>query len=213
MNAVICILLGYLVGTINPSYLLGRLKGVDIRKKGSGNAGGSNALILFGKTAGVLCSLFDIFKAFFVIRLTEALFPDFPLVFPLTVCSVILGHIFPFYYMKFRGGKGLACLGGAILAFDWRVFLILLAVEIAVVFLTDYICFVPTTGSLIFLVVYGIRTHDVPGVLLLAVAAAAIWYRHIVNFKKIKNGTEMKFSYLWRPKEEMDRITGKNDPA
>ena len=37
--------------------------------------------------------------------------------------------------------------------------------------------------------------------------------RHLVNFGKIKNGTEMKFSYLWRPKEEMDRITGKDDPA
>lgn len=111
MNTVVCFLLGYFVGTINPSYFLGRIKGVDIRKKGSGNAGGSNALILFGKTAGVLCSLFDIFKAFLMIRLTEHLFPDFPLAFPLTACAVILGHIFPFY-MKFRGGKGLACLGG-----------------------------------------------------------------------------------------------------
>ena len=209
MNAVTCFLLGYLAGTVNPSYLLGRFKGVDIRKKGSGNAGGSNALILFGKTAGVFCSLFDIFKAFLVIRLAEHLFPDFPLAFPLTACAVILGHIFPFY-MKFRGGKGLACLGGAILAFDWRVFLVLLAVEIAVVFLTDYICFVPTTASLIFLIVYGIRTHDVSGALILLIAAASIWYRHIVNFRKIRNGTEMKFSYLWRPKEEMDRITGGN---
>ena len=82
---VFCALIGYFVGIINPSYLIGRIKGFDIREKGSGNAGGSNALIVFGKIAGVLCSLFDILKAFFAILLCRWLFPD--LVQALAVCG------------------------------------------------------------------------------------------------------------------------------
>lgn len=205
MEWIWCALIGYGVGVINPSYIIGRIKGFDIRKKGSGNAGGSNALIVFGKIAGVLCSLFDILKAFFAIMLCRWLFPGF---FPaLAVCGTfcILGHIFPFY-MRFRGGKGLACLGGMILAFDWRLFLIMLACEVVLALVLDYICVVAPSASVIFTVYYGIVTKDVPGTLVLVLAAAAILGRHVVNLKKILNGTEMHLSYLWHPDEEIDRV-------
>lgn len=204
---VFCALIGYFVGIINPSYLIGRIKGFDIREKGSGNAGGSNALIVFGKIAGVLCSLFDILKAFFAILLCRWLFPD--LVQALAVCGTfcILGHIFPFY-MRFRGGKGLACLGGMILAFDWRLFLIMLGGEVVLALILDYICVVAPSASVIFTVYYGIVTKDVVGVLILLLGVAAICSRHVVNLRKIRAGTEMHLSYLWHPNEEIDRVAG-----
>ena len=77
MEYVYCTLIGYLIGCFNPSFLLGRIKGVDIKKKGSGNAGASNALILFGKLSGIICALLDILKAYLAIKLTEALFENY----------------------------------------------------------------------------------------------------------------------------------------
>ena len=203
MEYLSCALIGYLIGTVSPSYLIAKRKGVDIKKKGSGNAGASNVLILFGKTKGVFCALIDIFKAYFSINLTEYIFPELEGALVITGSACILGHIFP-YYMKFRGGKGLACLGGTVLAYDWRVFVGLLAAELVLVLIVDYICFVPMSASVIFAFTYGFMTKDILGVLLLLGIAAVIIVKHTDNIKRIHNGTEAHFSYLWR-KEERER--------
>ena len=200
------------MGTVNPSYLIAKIKGFDIRKKGSGNAGASNALMIMGKTFGVFCALFDIAKAFFAVFLCERLFPGFFHALAVAGTACIIGHIFPFY-MKFKGGKGLACLGGAALYFDWRIFLALLAAEIVIVLVTDYICFVPTTASVAFLIIYGFIKKDVAGALIFAVAAAVIVIKHVENFKRIKAGTEVRFSYLWRPEDEIERISSAEDKS
>lgn len=205
MKYLICILAGYLTGNLNPSYLIGRLHGCDIRERGSGNAGASNTLILFGELRGGACALFDIFKAVVVIRVMCGLFSEVRYVFPLTAVSCILGHVFPFY-LKFKGGKGLACLGGTILAFDWRVFLILLAVEIVIVLLGKYICFVPMTASVIFSVIYGIMRKDILGALLFLVMAVIICLKHVENVKRILAGKELRISYLWNRSKEAERL-------
>ena len=205
MEFIICLLLGYLAGTVNPAYLLGRHNGVDIRQKGSGNAGASNAIILFGKARGFICAVLDIAKAYLSVCITKSLFPHYSLAFAVTASACILGHIFPFY-LRFKGGKGLACLGGSILAFDWWVFIAMLATEILIVLVTNYLCFVPITASFLFPTIYGFMTKDTIGVVILLIPAFVILYRHVENLKRISEGTEMHFSYLWNPEEEMDRI-------
>ena len=196
MKYVLCILIGYLIGAINPSYIIAKLRGFDIREKGSKNAGASNALILFGKVIGIGCAVFDIAKATFAIWLCGKLFPELTYSFAVTGVACILGHVFPFY-MNFKGGKGLACLGGMILAFDWRVFLVMLAAEIIVAIVTDYICFVPLTASAVFPIVYGIMRRDVWGALITALILPLMLYKHKENLKRIKQKTEMPFSFLW----------------
>lgn len=196
MKYVFCILIGYLIGAINPSYIIAKLRGFDIREKGSKNAGASNALILFGKVLGIGCALFDIAKATFAIWLCGKLFPELTYSFAVTGVACILGHVFPFY-MDFKGGKGLACLGGMILAFDCRVFLIMLAAEIIVAIVTDYICFVPLTASAVFPIVYGIMRQDARGALIISLILPLMIYKHKENLKRIKQKTEMPFSFLW----------------
>ena len=137
MTILCCILIGYLIGTINPAYIIGKLRGIDVRKEGSKNAGASNAFIIFGKVLGIFVVFFDIGKACFAIALTDTLFPTFTWSYALTASACILGHIFPFY-MKFKGGKGLATLGGAVLMFNPRVLLIMLAIAVAIAFATKY---------------------------------------------------------------------------
>ena len=205
MEYLYCSLIGYGIGTFNPSYLIGKNKGFDIRRTGSGNAGASNALILFGKAVGFICAVLDILKAFLAVRLTKKLFPGFQHCFAVTGSACVLGHIFPFY-MGFRGGKGLACLGGIILAYNWKLFLLMLAAELLVALITDYICFVPVTAALALPILYAIIEKDRIGALILGIVTVVVFIKHTENFKRILNGTELHLSFLWRPQAEVNRI-------
>lgn len=205
-----CILLGYLFGSLNLSYLLSKRKGYDIRERGSGNAGASNVIITIGKGAGALVAMVDILKAFIVVRLCLSLFPEFAYAGVIAATSVILGHIFPFY-MGFRGGKGLAALGGSILAIDYRLFFLFLLFALLLAFVTDYICFVPILVSLLFPAIYGYIMHDINFTLILYVATVFIWWKHLENLQRIRNGKELRFSFLWNRAAEAERFGVEND--
>ncbi|MBR4628679.1 MAG: glycerol-3-phosphate acyltransferase [Ruminococcus sp.] len=205
MNYALCALLGYLTGNINPSYIIARLRGFDIRSRGSGNAGASNALMTMGLRAGIFSALFDISKAAAVCLLAEELFPEtgFPVI--LAGCSCITGHIFP-VFMHFRGGKGLACLGGTVLAFSPSIFAAMLAAEVITALLLDYICVIPITGSVIFTAVYAFTGGTLPGTVTLALTSLIIIWKHKQNLCRIQNGTEIHLSYLWHRDRELERI-------
>jgi glycerol-3-phosphate acyltransferase PlsY len=204
MSYLLSAVMGYLVGTVNPAFILAKLHGFDIREKGSRNAGASNALLLFGKVRGALCAVFDIAKAAFIIWLTGHIFaPDNT--FAVTATACILGHIFPFY-MRFKGGKGLACIAGMVLAYDLKVFAVMLAAELIIALATNYICFVPITASVSFPVVYGVMDRDIWGALLLAVVAVVVFCKHLVNLRRIRVGREARLSYLWSRDKETARL-------
>lgn len=205
MHYLCCGILGYLIGTFNPSYLLSKLNGFDIRDKGSGNAGATNTLIVLGKAAGVLCALLDISKAYFAIVLAQKLFPLFTHAFAVTGVACILGHIFPFY-MAFKGGKGLASLAGTVLAFNWKVFMIMVILELIIVLATNYICFIPITASIALPFIYASITQDLWGAVILFIATFVICLRHVENLQRILSGTEMRIRYLWDPDGELSRI-------
>lgn len=217
---IVTILVGYLVGTVNPSYLIGRLKGIDIRKKGSGNAGASNATIVLGKWVGIFSGVFDILKSTAVMLVMPLVFKNVPFIAEIGGVACIIGHIFPFY-MKFKGGKGLACFGGLVLAIDPRFFGLLLASEILLLLIVDYICIVPITAVIIVPVVYGIfgaeglgwlwhATGGWWGAAIIGIASLVMLQRHLQNIKRIIKGKEMHFSYIWmneeKKKQELIRL-------
>lgn len=211
LKILVTVLVGYLVGGINPSYIIGRIKGIDIRKQGSGNAGASNATIVLGKWIGVLSGVFDILKATAVMLLMPLIFDDVPFVAEIAGVSCVIGHIFP-VFMNFKGGKGLACLGGMILAIDPRFFGLILACEILLLLAVDYICIVPITAAIIVPIVYGIFGADGLdwlwraeggrwGAAIIAIASVVMLLRHMQNIKRILGGKEMHFSYIWMSEE------------
>jgi len=113
--SILAILIGYVVGSISPSYIIGRLvKHVDIRKYGTKNAGTSNAFRTIGFAAGMTTLAFDLGKGALSMLFAHLLGAQF-LVLCLTGFAAILGHDFPFY-MQFRGGKGAATAWGVIVA-------------------------------------------------------------------------------------------------
>jgi glycerol-3-phosphate acyltransferase PlsY len=200
--------MGYLLGCINPAYLFARIRGFDIRQSGSGNAGASNAVIMMGKTVGLITAVLDIAKAVLSVHLAIYLFPALMYAGEIAGVSCILGHIFP-VFMGFRGGKGLAALGGVVLSFDVRAFLIMLVLELVLIIITDYICFTAISASIIFPVLHGLITGRVIGALILALAIPAVLYKHMENLRRIKAGTEAHFSLLWHRDKEAQRLESK----
>lgn len=204
------IIIGYGLGCINMSYILSSCKGFDIRKYGSGNAGASNIVIVIGKRAGLFVALFDIFKAAIAVLLASLIFrnaviEDISYAGCIAGAATIIGHICPFY-MNFRGGKGLAALGGTILALDYRHFLILLMIAVVIAVVTDYICFVPIVMAFVFPIWLGYMHSTWIPTAILFIASMFIWYRHIENIQRIKAGTELKFHFLWNRKSESERF-------
>lgn len=120
MFRIICILVGYAFGLIQSAYIMGKMKGVDIRTVGSGNAGSTNALRAFGTKAGftvLFCDALKTIVAILLMRFTIGIiYPDVKALITLyTAVGVILGHNFPFY-LNFKGGKGMAATLGLVLA-------------------------------------------------------------------------------------------------
>lgn len=205
VQIILIILACYFVGCFNISYLLGKMHGYDIRQHGSGNAGASNVVIMMGKKMGIIVALIDIFKAYAMVSLTMYYCNNAPVMGCIAATSVILGHMFPFY-MNFKGGKGLATLGGSILALDPKLFVILLTISIVLVLIVNYICVVPMSMSVIFAIIYGIIVKSLTCTLILMIAAVIMNIKHIENIKRIKNKTEARFSLLWDRKSEAERL-------
>ena len=190
MKYILCILIGYILGNINMAYIIGRVKGFDIRTKGSTNAGASNATITMGWSIGVLVGICDILKAFTSVLICKTLFPELELAGIVAGVSCILGHIFPFY-LKFRGGKGFASYLGMILALDWKVFLVFAVSIIIITVVTDYIALATLTTVIVypFYLIYTKIGVVVP--LIVAIASIVMVFKHIDNIKRIATGKEI----------------------
>ncbi len=201
----VCLLLGYCLGSISPSFLIGKLRGFDVRESGSGNAGASNTIILVGKFAGLIVALLDILKAACAWWLCAALFPELRLAGILAGVAAILGHMFP-VWLHFRGGKGLACMGGVIIAYDWKATLLMLAIALAIALISKYVSVATVCMSVIWPLYYGLRTAFWLGAGVLLVPALPIFLRHLSNFRRIRSGEELRMSFLWNKDGELTRI-------
>lgn len=126
MKIILSLLIDYLIGCLNASYFCDKLKGVDIKKAGTGNAGAGNVGYALGVKYAVLVGLFDIGKAIVAYCLCMKLFGN-ELYGQLAGASCIIGHNHPFF-MGFNGGKGFASLVGLIIAYDYKIALILLPI-------------------------------------------------------------------------------------
>ncbi len=206
MERLICLAIGYGFGLLQTGYLYGRAKGIDIRDHGSGNAGTTNALRTLGKKAGLITFLGDAFKCVFAVLLVWALFHNscadiMPLLKLYTGAGVILGHNYPFY-LKFRGGKGIAASAGMFLSFDWIIVGCALVTFLAAFLLTSYVSvgsLLIYTGFMIEIVVLGQMgyfnvTQPVLNEMYIIAALLTIlaFYKHRANIGRLLKGEENK---------------------
>jgi glycerol-3-phosphate acyltransferase PlsY len=207
------ILLAYLLGSIVGSLVVGRLwGGVDIRKLGSGNAGGTNALRTQGPAFALWVIIIDVAKGW----LAAAVLPGFELPFldltwvppsppdlamwlpPVCAFAAILGHVFPVWH-GFRGGKGVATLVGAFAGIELVLLLPLFASWLAVVAVSGFVGLASIIAALaipIYLLMRdGAAFTPVMGFAL--ACAALVVYTHRANVRRMRAGTEPRARRLW----------------
>ncbi len=206
MLNILFLLLAYLLGSIPFSYLFGELfKHQDLRKLGSGNLGATNAFRVFGKAVGSLVMLFDVLKSGLLVFLiltyptTFSFITIDPLYFGL---ASVIGHVYPVWF-KFKGGKGVATSFGLLLAFDWKISLIMLIIFLVIQVITRYVS-VSSVISAISILVLNIYLylfsepiyHNTHFVIVTFVAVMIIVFKHRSNYIRLKNGTENKVKWL-----------------
>ncbi|MDC8926899.1 glycerol-3-phosphate 1-O-acyltransferase PlsY [Metamycoplasma hyosynoviae] len=214
---LIIFLCAYLIGSINLSIILSKYKNKDdIRTKGSGNPGSTNAFRNFGAKFGIIVFLFDFLKSYISIIIVF-LFKQFLTIYdsnfnyilPLIAgLGVMLGHIFPIYF-KFKGGKGVASFFGILLAFDFVLFLIgvilfftiLLIgkmVSLSSVISTNLASFISFIPFFYFwpLGFIHLNTPFYVDSVILVIDSATIMLTHIPNYFKISDGHENKVNLI-----------------
>ena len=196
LKVVASVLIGYFLGTLSPAALVSRFKNMNLRNKGTGNLGAMNVMLNMGKRYAALVMLFDIAKAFAAVKLVT--FSNFMLGLVAGVSSII-GHIFPIY-MHFKGGKGLACFAGLVLAFDPLMFLILLTLTVILVLIVNYTFAMPYSAGILFPVLVLVKSGDIIYFILTAIASALIMYKHYENIVKARKGSDVKVRQYIRTK-------------
>lgn len=184
-------LVAYLIGSISPSYLISTIKKKNIRANGSSNLGASNTAVLLGAKWGVLVGFLDIMKGCLPVLFCVLLGPENEVLPYVVGACCILGHIFPFY-LKFKGGKGLATYMGLLLGIDWRAFIVIGALLLLAAIISDYIVmgtFACIIGSPIY--TYIVTGHIICTLVLVAVSLIMV-VKHIPNVRRIINKEETK---------------------
>lgn len=190
MGYVVCLLIGYGLGCINPAYIIARFLHIDLQKTGTQNLGTTNVFLSLGKGYGILTLIIDVLKGFLSVKLCQCFFPDLLFADLLGGFAAVIGHIFPIY-LCFKGGKGLATLIGFMLANDWKsaLFILLLGGLMALIF--NYGCFLSFTSAILFPVVCGLQFQSVIAFLITCCCCFFIIHKHLKNLEKIRTQEEL----------------------
>lgn len=198
MSAALFIVIAYLLGSLSGSLLLGRLRGVDIRQHGSGNAGGTNALRTQGWKFALGTVLVDVGKGVLAVWLAQRFGVGGPWLPWAAGAAAVLGHVWPVFH-GFRGGKGAGTLVGALLMLWPLAVLALVGTWLLVLSITGFVG-LATVVAAAGLVPLAISTGAGKLALVFAVAMALfIVFTHRGNLARLRAGTEPRFerARLW----------------
>jgi acyl phosphate:glycerol-3-phosphate acyltransferase len=201
--------ISYLLGSIVGGLVVGRLRGgVDIRRLGSGNAGGTNALRTQGKSFAFWVMLIDIGKGWLAVQIVAhmVLLPVIPLApswvrvwIPMS-CGIaaIVGHVYPLWY-GFRGGKGVATLLGVVLGLDAWLMVPLLLTWILTVAVFGFVglASMVATASLPVCSLLSGTDNDLPQLVFGLAATLLVAWTHRGNIARMRAGTEPRARRLW----------------
>ena len=200
MKFIIVFISGYILGSIPFSFLLGKIRGVDLRKVGSGNIGATNLSRACGKGWGIAGFILDLLKGTMSVLVGYKLSSGNlnPIILGITGgVGSIVGHNWTFF-LRFKGGKGVATSAGVFLGLAPFPLLAAIGVWGAVFFISGYVSLasILSAFSLPFWV-YLLKPD--PILLILSIITfLLIIYRHRENIKRLMNGKENRFSTIWK---------------
>lgn len=219
MIRLLVLLIGYVFGNFQTAFFYGKLHGIDIREHGSGNSGTTNTLRVLGTKAGLIVFAGDMLKSVIAITLVRFVFKAnysdiLPLLLIYTGAGCVLGHNFPFY-MKFKGGKGIATTGGIMLSTSFYY----VPVGMLLFFGNLVITHMVSIGSLLLYIGFFVETVILGQVGVFNMSQSALiemyvivfllqvlaFWMHRENIKRLIAGNERK-TYLFK-KKKMDAET------
>ena len=198
---IILIIGCYLLGSISGSVVLGKIKHIDIRKKGSGNAGATNAFRTVGPVFALGVMIVDVMKSFIPIIIMAHNFNEYNLSEThLVLCGLaaVLGHVYPVFH-QFKGGKGAGTLVGVVLGIFPHYMHYILLLWIFILILTGYVglsTMIAGVGLVIATYLYypnGILSPF--GYFTIGVALFLI-FTHRSNIKRMLSGEENRFEKI-----------------
>lgn len=224
---LVCLCIGYICGLLQTGFIVGRIKGIDIREHGSGNAGTTNILRTMGIKYAIIVLVGDALKCGLSILITYFAFRNnyadiMKLLFLYSAGGVILGHNFPFY-MGFKGGKGMAATAGFIIFGLGPVMSVVSLVIFAIVFnVTHYVSLGAMcvylgliVGTLVFwktdyfsFASIGKGNLYIEYFIIICLLTIMLFVRHKDNIKRLISGCERK-TYL-SSKPEID-VNGRKE--
>lgn len=197
MAPLLGVLISYLAGSIPSAYIAGKLRGVDLRKHGSGNLGATNVVRVLGVKTGVVVFLADFLKGFlpvfFLPIYAETLRPElWALVYGV---AAIFGHVKPIFLLGKGGGKGVATASGVFTALAPLPMLIAQAVWIAVFYFSRYVSLASLIGAAVLPVaILGLyRDPRSPVFVASVIIAAFVFWTHRANIGRLRRGEEHRF--------------------
>jgi glycerol-3-phosphate acyltransferase PlsY len=195
------IVLAYLLGSVSGSLFIGRLKKVDIRSQGSGNAGGTNAFRTQGLVFALGVVVIDIGKGFIAARWIPAIDFGGPMSVPapdllVMACAfaAVLGHCFPVWH-GFRGGKGAATAVGAMIVIEPWLLLPLAMTWLITLIMTGYVGLATVLAGFILIPAAWAMNNNTLMVFS-TVLAFFLLFTHRANMRKLRNGTEHRFERI-----------------
>lgn len=194
---ILGIITAYLIGSIPTSYLIGMIKGVDVRKHGSGNVGATNVLRVMGKLPALITLLVDIGKGVLAVTLIAAFFYQknsmisFSVFRAMLGLAVIIGHGWT-VFLKFRGGKGVATFIGVFAVIFPVGLLIGLAIWLVTVWVTKYVSLGSILLAICIPIIAAFNGTRLEIVLLSVTSCLIICYKHKGNINRLLLGTENK---------------------
>ena len=192
LNTVLLIFFGYLLGSIPWGLVISKAKGIDIRKVGSGNIGGTNVVRGLGFKWGLLTGILDVLKGVFPIFLATK-FLSFDWQIALVAIAPVLGHIFP-VWLNFKGGKGVATTVGVLLILlGWHELLTLFLIWILILATFRIMSFTNLLLASFLPLTFWLSSFSFAYPILGLVLLALIWWTHRENIQRLKEGKEPKF--------------------
>ncbi len=198
MGKIVFVIISYFVGSIPFSFIFPALKGVDVRKVGSGNVGGTNAIRAAGSAIGGLSMLADASKALVMVLIAYTFGMGEIWVYLVGIAAVI-GHDYP-VYLKFHGGKGVACTLGFIFSVKPWFGIEFVFIWLLITLSTQYVSLASMVSMFILVIETFLFGEWRLGLALLFLMLLSV-YRHRSNIKRLIHGKENKMDILKSIKE------------
>ena len=191
LNILLFSSLAYLIGSFSTAIITCKVMGIeDPRKTGSNNPGATNVLRHGGKKAAIITLIGDMIKGLIPVLITLQFQTD-NLIIGLAGLFALLGHIFPIYY-GFKGGKGVATYYGAILAINWQVGIITLAIWMSVAALLKISSLSALVSIFLTPLVLWYFSPSIELCSAVALMSLIVFWRHKRNIKSLLQGSESK---------------------